>query len=89
MLLACATTDTVSASDLSDVNENTMQYRTRVVMFDLFPGTHKGHTSLGWTRWDSGTLIGLLKDLDYIEKQTVSDIMPGWHFDLMVSATSR
>lgn len=42
MLLACATADTVSASDLSDVNENTMQYRTRVVMFDLFPGDTQG-----------------------------------------------
>lgn len=39
MLLACATTDTISASDM---NENTMQYRTRVVMFDLFPGDTQG-----------------------------------------------
>jgi hypothetical protein len=52
-----------------------------------FRGIHKDHTNLDWMRWDSGTLIGLLKDLDYIEKPTVSDIMPDRHFDLMVSAT--
>ena len=42
MLLACATTDMVLTLALSDVEENAMQYRSRVVIFDLFPGDVQG-----------------------------------------------
>jgi len=42
MLLASATTDTISTSNLSDLDGNAMQHRTRLVMFDLFLGDTQG-----------------------------------------------
>jgi len=70
MLLACANIDVAALSALSDLEGNDVQHRSRVVMFELFPGDSQGYhesrlDTLGqWYVDGSVELIGLHREVD-------------------------
>lgn len=48
----------------------------------------RGRMSVNWTFWDNGTLMGPLRDSDFIEKRTVSDVVLPLIFHVMYVTVS-